>query len=167
MFCGETSRCTEELVLLVAQLVRCVEAGQRVEQDAQGNRLGQALTLRGCAGQEAGQRVPLHVLHHEEVAVLARADVEDGDHVGVVNARGEACLVHEHVDELLLAGQVRMQALDRDEALEAAHAADSPEEDRGHATRRELADEFVTIEPLAHVEELDGGQVKTSLSRLR
>ena len=45
-----------------------------------------------------------------------------GTTLRVVDARGEPRLVEEHLDELLLAGEVRVQALDRDEALEAADA---------------------------------------------
>ena len=64
----------------------------------------------------------------------------------MVDARGEARLLQEHLDELGLARQVRVQALDGDEALEAADAREPREEHRGHPAGRELGHELEPIE---------------------
>ena len=65
-------------------------------------RAGALAPPRSERADEARERVALDVLHHEVVAGLALADLEDGDDVRVVDARGEARLVEEHLDELLL-----------------------------------------------------------------
>ncbi len=91
--------------------------------------------------------VALHVLHDDVVALLARADLEDGDDVRVVDPRGEARLLEEHLDELGLAREVGVKALDRDEALKAADAGEAPEVHGGHPAGRELGDELEAVEP--------------------
>jgi hypothetical protein len=66
-----------------------------------------------------------------------------------MDARGEARLVEEHLDELGLAREVRMKPLDRDEPLEARHAGETSEEDRRHTAARELGDELEAVEAFA------------------
>src|SRR5262249_19693556 len=93
-------------------------------------------------------------------AVVVLADLEDGDDMRVVDAGGEASFIEEHPDELFLGGEVGVEALDGDEALEAAGAGEASEVDGGHAAGRELADELIAVElPLfvCGVEELDLG----------
>ena len=47
--------------------------------------------------------VALDVVHHQVKArVACVADVGGGYDVGVANARGQACLIEEHRDELVL-----------------------------------------------------------------
>ena len=82
----------------------------------------------------------------------------------MVDARGEARLVEEHLDELGLAREVRVQPLDGDEALEAADARQAREEHRGHAAGRELGDQLEAIEPLAVP--LDGDELAQRLASL-
>ena len=85
------------------------------------------------------------VLHDDEVGVVADADVEDLHAVRVREVRGEARLVEEHRDELLLLGEVRQDALDRDLLLEALEARALGAEHLGHAARRELLDDAVSL----------------------
>jgi len=82
--------------------------------------------------------------------------------VGVVNARREPRLLEEHLDELGLARQVRMQALDGDEPLEAANAGETRQVHRGHPARRELGDQLEPIE-LA-VLTLDGDELGQAIA---
>ncbi len=139
----------ERVVVVVLELVGGVEPREHVDDDAQAHlrRKAQA-RLRG-AREQATERVALHVLHDDVVALVARANLEDGNDVRVVDARGEARLLQEHLDELGLARQVRVQALDGGEALEAADAREAREVHRGHAARRELGHELEAIELLA------------------
>ena len=154
MFCGETSRWTSSSGWPSSslQLVRGVEAGERVEHDAQHDaRTGMALAAARRAREEARQRVALDVLHDQVVAAGRSSPTSRmGTTFGWWMPRGEARLVEEHLDELLLVREVRVQPLDGDEALEAADAEDRAEEHRGHAARRELGHELVAIEPLGH-----------------
>ena len=80
---------------------------------------------------------------------------------------GQARLVEEHLDELLFAGQVRVQSFDRDETLEAADAEDTSQKHSGHATGREFGDQLVAIEPLLtpSIKKLYSRQSRTILVR--
>jgi uncharacterized protein with PIN domain len=60
----------------------------------------------------------------------------------------QARLVEEHLDEFLLARQVRVQAFDGNEALKPAGAQYPSQKDGGHTARSEFGDELVPIEPL-------------------
>ncbi len=75
----------------------------------------------------------------------------------MMDARRDARLIQEHLDELFFARQMRMEPLDGDEALETADAGQARQEHRGHTTGRELTDELVAIDalpPRTRVEEL-------------
>src|SRR3954453_17682221 len=108
--------------LVVLELVRGVEPLERVDHDTQRDRGRNAIALARGARQNTREGVALHVFHHEVVADGTRSYLEDRNDVGMMDARGESSLVEEHLDELLLVLQVRVQALHRDETLEAADA---------------------------------------------
>ena len=80
----------------------------------------------------------MNVLHDEEELAVGRDHIERRRDVGVANARRDARFVQEHRDELVLAREVRVEALDRHEAREAPGAERAPEVHRRHATRRDL-----------------------------
>jgi hypothetical protein len=65
----------------------------------------------------------------------------------VVDARGQARLLEEHLDELGLAREVRVEPLDGDEALEAADAGEAREKHGRHAAGRQLGHQLEAIEP--------------------
>ena len=67
----------------------------------------------------------------------------------MVELRGEARLVEEHLHELLVVGEVVVQALDDDVLLEAGRAADAREVDLGHAAEGEQRQDLVLAEPLS------------------
>ena len=80
----------------------------------------------------------MHVLHHHVEIALGLDDVQDGDDVRLPDPRGEARLVEEHLPERGVGGEAREQALDRNDAREAARADDAPEVDAAHAAGGEL-----------------------------
>jgi hypothetical protein len=78
---------------------------------------GKGLLVR----QHLGQRLPLHVLHGDEVdAVLGLAVVDDSDRVWVAQLRGEARLEEEAPLErrILLRGEVGVEDLERHHPVE-------------------------------------------------
>ena len=87
---------------------------------------------------EVVERLAHEVLEGEVVGAADVPEVVDAADVGVADLRGDVRLVEEHVDEGLGLGEVRVDRLDRDEALEALREAHAPEVDRGHAAGAEL-----------------------------
>ena len=67
---------------------------------SRGNPSGRSRT----AAQDLPEILTLDVLHREEVLPALAADVEDLRDVGMMKCRGEARLVQEHPDELLVGG---------------------------------------------------------------
>ena len=88
--------------------------------------------------QQLGARVAGHVLHDDEVLVLAlvEAEVEHLDDVGVHEAGGRQRLAPEARHEGRIVGQMLGQQLDRDVALQPLVEG---ELDRGHAADAEAA----------------------------
>jgi hypothetical protein len=137
----------EPPAFVVAQVVRRREPGERVGHDAQHDRNRHAVAALVRARQERAQVIALDVLHHQEVAGVGRvADVDGGDDVRVADAGCQPRLVEEHADELFLVGEVRVQHLDRDQALEARGALRVGHVHHGHAARGELGQDFVAPE---------------------
>ena len=66
----------------------------------------------------------------------------------MVQARGDAGFIEEHLDELPLALQVRMEPFDGDEPFEATSTRQAPEVHRGHPARGDLREDLVPVEPL-------------------
>jgi hypothetical protein len=64
----------------------------------------------------------------------------------VGQAGGQAALVEEHADEVGVVGQVREDALDRDQAREAGDARQPGHEQLGHAALAERDQQLVAAE---------------------
>ena len=92
----------------------------------------------------------IHVLHDDEVGVVANADVEDLNAVRVGEVSADARLVQEHADELLLLGQVGKNALDGDDLLEALEAGALGAVDLRHSTSSDLLENFVALLGCCH-----------------
>jgi hypothetical protein len=92
-------------------------------------------------GGEAGvdqllQRAALQVLHGDVIGAVDLAAVEDGDDVGVLEARSRLGLAAEALDELAVLGEAGVQHLERDLALQ-VRVVGQP--DIGHPAGADLA----------------------------
>src|SRR5262249_48547963 len=76
-------------------------------------------------------------------------NVDHAHHVGVADQRREPRLVAEHVAEVAILEQMRMNALEHDEALEARRAELPRDVDRGHPARCQLEERLVRSESKA------------------
>ena len=79
------------------------------------------------------QVAAVDVLERDVVAAVDDAEVEDLRDVRVVQLDRELRLLDEHADELFVLRDVRQDALDRDEPLEALDAERLRAEHLGHA----------------------------------
>ena len=140
----------ERLALRAGELVSCVQSRQRVEEDPQREVERQRPPHAPERAQQGLERRPLDVLHDQEEALFVLLDVEGGDDVGVPDARREAGLVEEHVDEIGLGRQVRVHGLDGDQPLEAARAERAAEAHLGHPARGDDADDLVAAATQGH-----------------
>ena len=89
----------------------------------------------------------MHVLHREEVLAAVLADVVDLHDVLVMEARRDARLVEEHLDEALILRVLGADSLDHDVALEAFDAVRAREQHVGHAAGGQVAQDRVPPEP--------------------
>jgi hypothetical protein len=115
-----------------AEVVGRTEALGRFEQDLQRFANGErTLAVDALAG-----RLALHHLHDQVVQAVVFGDIEDADHVLVVDARGRLPLAAEAGDELWIVGDERwLQTLDRDVDVEIQVMAAI---DRTHAALADL-----------------------------
>jgi hypothetical protein len=107
---------------------------------------GDALASLLHAAHDLAERLAVEVLHGDPVGVVVLAEIEDLRDVRVVDARGDARLVEEHVDELIVLDEVRVDALDRDPLLEAAGPVHARQVHAGHAAGADLVDDAVAAE---------------------
>ena len=125
----------ERLVgLRVLERVRVLERLAALDHDV--DRVGdlEPLVLLLLSLDECLEVAPVDELHDEEVRVVRRLrDVEDLDDVRVLEEQREPRLVEEHRDELLVLGEVRQDALDRDRLLEPLHRLGHAAKHLGHA----------------------------------
>ncbi len=97
----------------IGKVVRILEALADLHDDVDGMRDRHALALLLHPLDERLQVAAVDVLHDDEVRRVGDADVEDADDVGVLQVHRQARLVEEHLDELLVLGEARQDALDR------------------------------------------------------
>ena len=88
----------------------------------------------------------MDVLERDEEAVVDLTEVEDLGDVRVLQLHGDLRLVDEHRDELVVLGDVRQDALDGDQALEALDAEGLRLEDLGHPPDVDPLEEVVLAE---------------------
>ena len=115
-----------------------------------------------CSATSIGMRAPLlrsarliapelpsvEQLHRQEVAAVDLAEVEDLDDVRVVQARRDARLAREHLDERGRAGVAGQDPLEDDLAAEAFGAGNDCAEHLGHPSLAHLLEQDVAAEAL-------------------
>jgi hypothetical protein len=124
-------------------VVRVVEPGGGVGDDADGVAQREEVADGEAALGDLAQVLAVDVLHGDEVLAVALAQVEDLDNVRVVEGRGDAGLVEEHLDELVIVGVDGEDALDDELFAEALHPLLARQEDLRHAARGEPPDEAI------------------------
>ena len=92
---------------------------------------------------DAVERLPVEVLHRDEVLAAIAAHLDRLHHVGVVQLGGEARLLEEHEDELRVLGHVLLEDLHHEELVEPARTSNEREVDDAHPAARELRDQAV------------------------
>jgi hypothetical protein len=136
----------ERASVLVARLVGGVQPVEDPLDDGADDLDGDRVALLGARPREAGERLAVHVLHHEEHLVVGGDDVDGGDDVRVADAARDARLVEEHRRDARVLGEVPAQPLDRDGAREADGTEEPPEMDGRHPADRYLVEDRIAVE---------------------
>ncbi|KYF66223.1 hypothetical protein BE15_35130 [Sorangium cellulosum] len=137
---------TQQLAVLPTQLVGSVEALCGIGADARGELGRDAQPALLCAAHHLPERLAVEVLHGDPVSVVVLPEIEHLRDVGVVDASRDTRLVEEHVDELIVLDQMRVDPLDRDPLLEAAGAIHASEVNARHSAHPDLVDHAVTAQ---------------------
>jgi hypothetical protein len=96
----------ERSPVVVAELVGVIQPTKGVGDDSRtDHRIERPLGLQQVANNLV-QRLPLQVLHRDEILSVLLADLERVNDVRVIEARGEACLIEEHCDECGILGEL-------------------------------------------------------------
>ena len=136
----------ERLALLVLGGVRMLERASHGEDHLHAHVEGNGLVLRCRGANEPRAGGAVDVLHRHVHLVVLLAEVEDLDDVRMTEPRRHPRLVDEHGDEVRVAGELREDALDRDDLLEAMGARLPGEVHLGHAARRDALEQLVGTE---------------------
>ena len=134
---------------------RSVEVGQGVGVLETGEHVGEDAHVQierhvrpTDATEERVHRLPLEVLHGDEVAIALTPDLVGLHHVGVVEACGEAGLVEEHREELGVVAKLFAKLLHDEQLVETMRAGDHRQEHAGHPALAELANHTVLADPV-------------------
>ena len=100
-----------------------------------------------AAVQHLAQALRVDQLHGDGVAPLDEVEVEDVDDVGVVQAAGQAGLLREHPDHLVVVAAVGADELHGHLLHESGRAGDLGAPHLGHPARGDGLDEEVFSEP--------------------
>ncbi len=132
----------------VDELVRGVEASERVERHPQHDPQREAPPELDGGLLGGGEGVTEDVVHHGEHPVLFDPEVLNRHDVGVVDPRRHARLIEEHPQEFLFSEQVGVQHLEGRESFESAFGHRAREVHRRHAPRAEPEQDLVPTEAL-------------------
>ena len=143
----------ERATVVVGELVGVMEAGEGVHHDhhlvlGRDRRDLPVLHALGGPVLDAVERLAVEVLHRDEVLLRDLADLVGLDDVRMVEARRDARLLDQHLDELGLLDEVLTKSLDDRELAEvrSRRACLHGQENVGHAPVPELRDEAVLTE---------------------
>jgi hypothetical protein len=134
----------QAIASVVARLVGGVETLQHPAHDAHADERLDAVSPPANRANELRQRGAAHVVHHQEDLVVGGHDVEGGDDVRVRDARRQTRFVEEHLHEIGISGELRVEPLDRHRPHEPGGPQQAPEMHRRHASGRNLAVQHVT-----------------------
>ena len=90
------------------------------------------------------------VLEHRVVVAVVDAEAEHRDEVAMMEPATERGLVDQRALELVIAGELGREQLDRDLALESARTVGDREMDLGHAAASDAAHELVGSDRAYH-----------------
>ena len=131
------------------------EAERDLVDDAQADLDGDALTAF-CGGihQLLEGRADDQLHRDVERIVGAAAEVEGGDDVRALDARGDGCLIHEHGAEALVTGEVGQHELEGDGLLERSFAAHARRVHGRHSPTCDGEQHFITPNEVSSFEDL-------------
>ncbi len=140
-----------ERAVVITELVRGVQPFARLLCDVrQHRRATRAIHEDRVRARErarhASEGLTRQVLHRQEVGAVRFAEVEHAADVRVVDPRGDARFVEEHVDELLLLREMRMDELHRHQLLETRESGRARQVHGRHAPAGQLVAEDVATE---------------------
>ncbi|MCX5741770.1 MAG: hypothetical protein NT062_04630, partial [Proteobacteria bacterium] len=137
----------ERLAATIAQLVSVVDPVAHLLDHAPDHaEVERGRRLRRPAEQRQ-EREALEVLHDDVELAVGLAQLVHLTDVGVRHLRGDAGLGDEHLADPRVVREVREDALDDVELLEARGAFEPREEDLPHAAGREAGEQLVAAEP--------------------
>ncbi|MFO0553987.1 MAG: hypothetical protein U0271_36745 [Polyangiaceae bacterium] len=116
----------EVAIVVVAELVRCVQAGARLSDDLHADAQGDIGAVLARELRQRGERLAVDPLHREVEDLVFLTEVDDLDDVRVLDARGDLRLVEEHLFERRIVGEVGQNRLDGDGLREAASPSRAP-----------------------------------------
>ncbi len=141
---------SDELAFGVAELVRGVEAGRRLRDDANRDRERDQRAGLACGAKKLAHAHSLDPLHREEQHPVVLAEIEDLRDVGVANLGREARLVQKESLVYGIGAEARQDRFEGDHLLEAAAASQSRGPYRGHPARAHAHEQLVATEDRSH-----------------
>ena len=124
--------------------MRGVETAE--DADHHGHRDGRrdALPLEPRGLHQPGERDAVHQLHHDTDPTLVFEHVDHAHHVGVADARHVARFGDQRLGSAGVVRQLRRQAFDRDDLVEAGTPEQPREMHSGHSARGDLVQDHVS-----------------------
>jgi hypothetical protein len=140
----------------VALAMRVVESAAHLGHDERGDVDGDGLLELGAAAHHAVRVGALDELHRDEVGLVDLSEVERLRDVHVREQHRDLRLLDEHLREVLVLGEARVDHLERDELLEAGDAAGLRDVDLGHAADGDASQQGVVTELLREIVRVEG-----------
>ena len=138
----------EGLAIGRGQRVRVSQTQRHLVGDVSGDRDRKLLLTLTQRAEDRQKIAPAQELHRQEVTAIHLSKIEDLNDVRVVQKRGDACFVHEHLDEARGPGPVRQDALDDQIASEPFRARHHGAEYLGHTAHSHPVEEDIPSESL-------------------
>jgi hypothetical protein len=136
--------------------VRGVEAAGDLRRDVRRVLRRDRLAALAAALEDRAQVLSVDVLHRDEVLAVRARELVDPRDVGVAEEAGDLGLVDQHLDEVVVLGQVGQDALHRHQVSMAGGVEGLCPVDLGHASERDPVQQVVPAELLcpSHVRTL-------------
>lgn len=131
--------------------VRGVERGSGFCADPRDEPIGESVAAFLSIAEESRERIAADVVEDDEVVGAFGAYVDRGDDVGMANGGGDVGFVVQHVDEGFIAGEMWVNAFDRDGFDEPTWPDKPSDEDFAHPAGGKAFEDLVATESLGDI----------------
>ncbi|OQB08880.1 MAG: hypothetical protein BWY17_04822 [Deltaproteobacteria bacterium ADurb.Bin207] len=148
----------ERLTILASQFMRCMQPLGSICDDSRRKVGIGRKRLFFVEAHDLTQRFAMEVFHRNPIRIFMDTEIKHLRYVGVRNARRDASLIEEHVNELLVLDEMGMDPFDRHPLLKPPRSVHTGQMHTGHTPHPNLVNHPIAPEKVGAISSIRGAR---------